>query len=268
MTLDTIASQMREPTGFDEEWLLEHADNSTTIHLCHAFMAWCLTHPGVTYAESLEAVRRLTLAERDWLLLRLRMRCFGDVIHADAYCPSCCRHSELDFSSMAILAEQPDPLPAQSVDLSRGREVLLRPLTAFDHEEFANTGDLDPDAQFELALHHSLENPSDDLTPIPLDDRARLEQHLAELNPEEIHFAWVCPECGMTADIPFDLCSHVIAEFHEHARTLLDDVHTLACRYHWSEPEILALPLRRRLSYLMRIEAEQDRALLLTELGP
>ena len=45
-------------------------------------------------------------------------------------------------------------------------------------------------------------------------------------------------------------------------RQLLQDVHRLACLYHWGEAEILSLPLPRRRAYLSLIEAEQDRELL------
>ncbi|GAA1552875.1 hypothetical protein GCM10009789_03050 [Kribbella sancticallisti] len=46
------------------------------------------------------------------------------------------------------------------------------------------------------------------------------------------------------------------------ARRLLHDVHRLALAYHWSEPQIWDLPLRRRTAYLLQLEAEADAALL------
>lgn len=42
---------------------------------------------------------------------------------------------------------------------------------------------------------------------------------------------------------------------------LLRDVHRLALAYHWSEPQVWDLPLRRRLAYLLQIEADADAAL-------
>ncbi|WP_437733106.1 hypothetical protein [Sorangium sp. So ce1335] len=42
---------------------------------------------------------------------------------------------------------------------------------------------------------------------------------------------------------------------------MLHDVHRLASRYHWSEDQILRLPLPRRAAYLAIIEAEEDRRL-------
>lgn len=45
-------------------------------------------------------------------------------------------------------------------------------------------------------------------------------------------------------------------------RRFLKDVHQLASRYHWSEGEILSLPLPRRQAYLVIFEAERDATLL------
>jgi hypothetical protein len=42
----------------------------------------------------------------------------------------------------------------------------------------------------------------------------------------------------------------------------LRHVHALARAYHWSERDILGLPLARRLSYLLLLEAEQDAFLM------
>jgi hypothetical protein len=47
---------------------------------------------------------------------------------------------------------------------------------------------------------------------------------------------------------------------------MIADVHRLASTYHWSESEILALPLPRRRRYLAALDAERDAALV-RELG-
>lgn len=43
---------------------------------------------------------------------------------------------------------------------------------------------------------------------------------------------------------------------------LLQDVHRLASRYHWSEAELFSLPLPRREAYLGLIDAEHEREML------
>jgi hypothetical protein len=49
------------------------------------------------------------------------------------------------------------------------------------------------------------------------------------------------------------------------AAGLLAEVHRLARAYHWSEGDILALSVDRRLAYLLMLEQEAD-ALLLTQM--
>jgi len=42
---------------------------------------------------------------------------------------------------------------------------------------------------------------------------------------------------------------------------LLEEIHRLAIRYHWSEAEILRLPLPRRTGYLELIDRDEIRTL-------
>ncbi|HEV7876481.1 hypothetical protein [Bradyrhizobium sp.] len=51
------------------------------------------------------------------------------------------------------------------------------------------------------------------------------------------------------------------------AGNLVNEVHTLASRYHWAERDILTLRLHRRRAYLALIEQEADRALVAGLLG-
>lgn len=48
------------------------------------------------------------------------------------------------------------------------------------------------------------------------------------------------------------------------ASRLLREVHALARAYHWSERELLALPLPRRTAYLQLLAEDEDRDLLET----
>ena len=49
-------------------------------------------------------------------------------------------------------------------------------------------------------------------------------------------------------------------ELRSRAATLLDEIHLIAMSYHWSETEILALPVSRRQDYLRRILAARTLA--------
>ncbi|MBX3607169.1 MAG: hypothetical protein KF788_17960 [Piscinibacter sp.] len=60
-----------------------------------------------------------------------------------------------------------------------------------------------------------------------------------------------CPECGQPNTVAFDPYGALARGGGE----LLDEVHTLASHYHWSERDILALPRARRHEYLRRVDA-------------
>jgi len=51
-------------------------------------------------------------------------------------------------------------------------------------------------------------------------------------------------------------------ELTHRARGLLRDVHRIARAYHWSERDILTMPVGRRLAYLLLLEEEADAGLL------
>jgi hypothetical protein len=89
------------------------------------------------------------------------------------------------------------------------------------------------------------------------DDRREIVKAAAATAPEPVQLELSCHSCAASFTSPFDLGRFVVAELLEHSRTLLDDVHVLARIYHWSEPEIFRLPLKRRLAYLSRIDADR-----------
>lgn len=65
----------------------------------------------------------------------------------------------------------------------------------------------------------------------------------------------VCPECGATTKAAPELTAAALQRLVSAQERLLDDVHTIALNYHWTEAEILAMPAWRRQGYLARIEA-------------
>lgn len=67
----------------------------------------------------------------------------------------------------------------------------------------------------------------------------------------------VCPECGMSSTAAPALRAAALQRLVGAQEGLLDDVHRIALRYHWTEAEILDIPARRRQAYLARIEAAE-----------
>jgi len=63
-----------------------------------------------------------------------------------------------------------------------------------------------------------------------------------------------CPACEEENVFPVDLESLLIRRLQNAQKALLDTVHRLASRYHWSEAQILDVPPHRRTYYLERID--------------
>lgn len=266
MTALELASQLRELSGFEEEWIARAVGTETVPVICHDLLARCLGPAGDPPLLQLEVVRALSLAERDWLLLQLRERSLGAEIRGEVRCAACERSLEVRFNTLDVSFEPAAPAAPFEVPLPSGCTAVLRPLTAGDHEHFASLVGLDAQGQTRAALSRAVvskERSSDDLSP---EDRTTLENALQTLNPEGIRLDLECDHCGKMLTVPFDVCGFLLAEIRENGKSLLDDVHRLARTYHWSETEILRLPVQRRLSYLMRIEAEMDRALVREEI--
>jgi len=258
-----LASHLRPLTGLEENWMITRETGVANIPAaCHELLACCLVGLGKSLADRLEAVRLLTIAERDWLVVELRRRSFGSRIQSEARCPSCGSAVEIEFATEDLPIQPTTVREHFEIQLPTGKIACLRPLTAGDHEQFVDKTGLDSTAQLALALERALVSLDGGLENLAIDDRTALDQALAASIPEEIQLNLECQSCGQQLTAPFDPCTSFFAELKEHSRTLLDDVHTLARAYHWSEREILRLPLRRRLAYLMRIEAENDAALI------
>jgi len=69
------------------------------------------------------------------------------------------------------------------------------------------------------------------------------------------HMQVVCPECATISTTAPQLTAAALQRLAGAQEALLDEVHTIASRYHWSEAEILNMPGWRRQGYLERIEA-------------
>ena len=97
----------------------------------------------------------------------------------------------------------------------------------------------EPGAEWDAAALHRMEGALDAADPLV---RAAVEA--------------ACPDCGRTSEHEMDLAGFVLARLARAQDALLETVHLLASRYHWSEAEILALPAWRRARYVALLERE------------
>jgi hypothetical protein len=66
----------------------------------------------------------------------------------------------------------------------------------------------------------------------------------------------ICPDCGYEGEHEVDLAGMALSRLQCAQNSLLAAVDILASRYHWSEPEIFALPEWRRTRYLQLLQQE------------
>src|SRR3974377_444230 len=78
--------ELAELTGHEEE-LLSQTRATETSSLVSAVLSRCVRRLGGIGPVTEEVARQLLIADRQYLLLKLREATFGDVVRADLFCP-------------------------------------------------------------------------------------------------------------------------------------------------------------------------------------
>jgi hypothetical protein len=235
--------------------LLEAAEAcGSRHHIDAAVLLACLADPGLDTATAPE----LSLGRRDRLLLELRAATFGQRIDLGAPCPVCGEVLAVSMTAAALRVDGafPDD-PARErpeVVLPGGRRVRLRPLNSLDLAAVAHLAD-PAEARHTLG-RRCLEAIPPDEPDLPEDLLDTIASRLAELDPQSDVFVPLdCPACRHQWQAPIDIGLVLAHDIEAAARRLLDEIHDLACAYHWTEAEILALPRARRRRYLERVRS-------------
>jgi hypothetical protein len=270
------------PLSGREEELLAASASAATAQLTTRILARCVRRIGAVQPVTEPIARRLLIADRQYLLLKLREATFGTRVAGTLFCPwpQCAAKVDVDFSTSDVPVKRcdtvarsyraelsPDAAPEDEAGRRHGvihfrlpngeDQELLGPVLAGNPAEAltrllercltgAGDGGDDPD---ELAAQ---------LTP-----RARLEleramgAHAPHL---ELEMSLTCPECGRGFTAPFDLQDFFFGELRTSRELLYRQVHYLAYHYHWSEREIMRMPREKRLAYI-EVLAEEIEAL-------
>ena len=240
----------------DLSFLLDTATELPPAERANQLLARCLE------PELRHLVPRLTVGDREALLLQLRSLTLGDMLESLVSCPQpeCGAVMQVDLDVRDVLLPEYDgPQPEHELTWQhRDTEVLvrLRLPCASDLDDVSALAAADPDMAATTLLGACVRELRLDGSPTPLtalDDVvvAELERHLAELDPQaEIELELVCSECALPFVVPFDAGAFLLQEVDERAAQLLLDVHTLALHYHWQERDILDLDPARRARYL------------------
>jgi hypothetical protein len=194
-----------------------------------------------------ESLADRSLGERNAAILALRTAHFGRPLAAWIDCAHCGERMEFELDP-AQLPEPPNALPAP---VHVGAYRFLPPTS----RHLAIAANTDDGEAATLALMRACldgDVPSDDTLSAMIDAAG---EALDAADPwADIALDLPCPACGQAMSASFDIAAYVWDELDTRARALLDDIHTLATAYGWTEPEILALSDTRRAAYLDRVQ--------------
>lgn len=265
-------------TGQDEE-LLSEARRKESASLVTRTISRCVCRIGDIQPVSEAMARQLLVADRQYLLLKLRQMTFGDRVHANIFCPwpGCGKQVSIDFKIDDVpVKESTDKGPLYTMILSPdavgegapadrqihfrlpngGDQELISPLLA-ENEARALTLLLrrcvQRIGQFELTDEGQLEA----LSPLA---RKEIELEMERLAPKvELDMEMNCPECGRLFMAPFDLQSFFFGELRAGGDLLYREIHYLAYHYHWSEREIMDMTVEKRRKYINVLADEIER---------
>jgi hypothetical protein len=259
-----------------EEELLASYDGWQRASLVTTLLSRCTRRLGTIHPVSEEVTRDLLVADRQYLLLKLREVTFGDRVQATMICPqpACRAKVDLDFSTRDVpVKASSDKGPVHEVQLSpeaafvdgegkAHRNAAFRLPTGSDQEAVIPVLMCDEARAAAMLLERCLLGPlanvnAEQLSPLA---RMELEAHMEALAPRvELTMEGSCPECGQAFAVPFDLEGFIFAELKTSRDLLYREVHYLAYHYHWSEQEIMTMPKEKRRHYIEVLAEEIER---------
>jgi hypothetical protein len=260
------AAWLRPLSGREEELL---AGGGAAAAAVTDLLGRCLLRLGDLQPVPGDAIRRLLVADRDVLLVRLRQLTFGDDVSGDLLCPwpECGERVTISFALSELPVHEPPVRAAtHTVRLAGVGDVTFRLPNGGDQEELSGWAAQAPAAALTALLARCLisvdSEPADAARVAELDPstRATLEAEMERLAPQlESTIETKCAECGRTLVAPFDLHRCFFGDLWTDQQLLYREVHQLAFHYHWSEAEIMSMSRQKRRTYLDVLSEEIER---------
>lgn len=241
------------PTGFDE-MALAKADRVATLDVASAL----LQRLGLRFDDGPDAVTdvsALTVGNKERLLFALCKHLYGATADLVASCPNCSKLCELTFCFDDVQAT--GPTAKGWFPLGDGWQAEVRPPTLGDiaavrhvPEEAASR------ALIEICIAR-LVDASGTIVPaqmLPPSLEAQVAERLETMDPaSETRALVTCPACSMDFEAEIDALTLLTKKLSS-STALYGEVYRMARAYHWSEADILNLPVQRRRTYLAVVE--------------
>lgn len=195
---------------------------------------------------------KLTMGQRDRLLLILREWLFGSQINCVAQCPQCQTELEVDFNIHDIWAAWVDSEHCVQTLTLDSYKVSFRLPNSLD---IIAAAEAKVDAQQHLLesclLHTYFGQAECAVSQLPATVKTAIVEQMAKVDAQaDIEIQLTCPECSKQWAASFDIVTFLWRELHNWAGRTLREVHQLASAYSWREADILAMSATRRQLYL------------------
>lgn len=244
--------ELREPTGNDQA-LLAEMGTTAPVHGVSALIESLVLRIGEDVPMP-DELARLTVGDRERLLLAVCSRLLGAATDLVVACPSCMSVVEVPIRFRDLVSAQPESSDRRCVLATRDGNwaAEVAPPTGEDLERTLGLGQRSARLLLEACLTALFDAQGQAVgrEDLPEDCEAELAEKLLALDPlAECRIAVECPHCAQSFETLLDGYALLKGAF-GNASALYGDVYRMARAYHWSEADILALPLAKRAQYL------------------
>lgn len=257
--------ELRGLTGADEAFWLDAPSHWALPQRIAGLLLRCINGKDLP-ATGETLISALPVGDREALLLHLRSESFGGRMSSVLPCPQCRERLDLDLEiADLLLPPYSHPQPWYDEELQAGNEgciVRYRLPTAGDLEIIAPHAAFDQAAATTKLIERCLAHVAigdKTISQLPEQYYEAFAAAVARRDPQaELTIAMVCPACSHDFTVLLDMATYLGQEIEQRAATLYREVHILALAYHWSESDILRLPVRRRRLYLDLLDAAAE----------
>lgn len=205
-----------------------------------------------------EELIELSVGELNALLLNLRELTFGPQLDCYAECPQCSQRLEFSISINDVVKNSASEDAAHEYMVeTKGFKVHCRVPKIQDLLDLLQCNNAAAGREFLLkrCIVQSFKGEKEiNIKSLPRKMIAAIDEKLNSCDPLcEIQIDIHCPDCGHHWSTVLDIISFFWAEVAANAKSLLNDIHTLAWAYGWREEDILAMSIRRRQLYMEMI---------------